>query len=587
MSAQEPLTFKFATEDWEFEQIHRLNYKTFVEEIPQHHPSPTQRLVDRFHAENTYLIGLQNRKLVGMLAVRGSRPFSLDQKLPNLDSHLPAGRTICEIRLLALEKKFRGARGGQILQGILALLWQHGVEKGYDLAIISGTTRQFRLYQHLGFVPFGPVVGSGDAQFQPMYVTLETFEVTAREFLRSSPARSFQPSAVNFLPGPVAIRREVRRAFEQAPESHRADSFKKDFASARQILCELVRARNVGLFMGSGTLANDVIAGQLSLLGGHGLILSNGEFGERLMDQAWRFNLKFDALKFEWGKPLDLALVEKKYFGELHVPSGSAGVSPADSSSRLPTRRQDAGAPSDAPSWVWCTHCETSTGILADLAALKEICARHGTKLCLDCISTIGTMPVDLTGAYLASGSSGKGLRAYPGLSMVFYHHDVPAEPEKLPRYLDLGFSLQHDGTPFTFSSNLLHALHAAVKRVNWERRFAETVEWSTWLREQLMEMGFNLVGNDALVSPAVITLALPPDMNSTKIGEAMQETGYLLSCNSEYLRRKNWIQVCLMGECTREKVVALANALNRVCFHRRNVLPAMTAEKSNRNFAV
>ena len=122
---------------------------------------------------------------------------------------------------------------------------------------------------------------------------------------------------------------------------------------------------------------------------------------------------------------------------------------------------------------------------------------------------------------------------------------------------------------------------------MNWERRFAETAEWSAWLRERLTEMGFNLVGNGALVSPAVITLALPPEMNSTKIGEAMQETGYLLSCNSEYLRRKNWIQVCLMGECTREKVVALANALNRVCFHRRNVLPAMTAEKSNRNFAV
>ena len=40
MSAQEPLVFKFASEDWEFEQIHRLNYRTFVEEIPQHHASP-------------------------------------------------------------------------------------------------------------------------------------------------------------------------------------------------------------------------------------------------------------------------------------------------------------------------------------------------------------------------------------------------------------------------------------------------------------------------------------------------------------------------------------------------------------------
>src|SRR5215831_16803028 len=250
MSSRPPLVFKTATEDWEFEEIHRLNYKTFVEEIPQHQASPTHRLVDKFHAENTYLICLCGEKLAGMLAVRGSRPFSLDQKLEKLDSYLPQGRKICEIRLLAVEKKFRGA---QVLQGILALLWQHGIERGYDLAIISGTPRQFRLYQHLGFVPFGPVVGSGEAQFQPMYVTLETFENTAREFLRSSPSRSFQPSAVNFLPGPVAIRREVRRAFEQAPESHRADVFTKDFQAAKQILTSLVNAKNVELLLGSGT----------------------------------------------------------------------------------------------------------------------------------------------------------------------------------------------------------------------------------------------------------------------------------------------------------------------------------------------
>src|SRR4051794_19305410 len=101
MSSRPPLVFKTATEDWEFEQIHRLNYRTFVEEIPQHQAAPTQRLVDKFHAENTYLISVCGNKLVGMLAVRGARPFSLDQKLPELDSYLPAGRRTCEIRLLA------------------------------------------------------------------------------------------------------------------------------------------------------------------------------------------------------------------------------------------------------------------------------------------------------------------------------------------------------------------------------------------------------------------------------------------------------------------------------------------------------
>src|SRR5437764_5219256 len=295
MSSRPPLVFKFASEDWEFEEIHRLNYKTFVEEIPQHKASPTERLVDKFHAENTYLICLCGRKLAGMLAARGNRPFSLDQKLENIDSYLPTCRRVCEIRLLAVEKKFRGA---QVLQGILALLWQHGIEKGYDLAIISGTTRQFGLYQHLGFIPFGPTVGAGEAQFQPMYVTLETFEATAREFLRSSPSRAFQPSAVNFLPGPVTVRREVRRAFEQAPESHRADAFTKDFLTTKQLLCELVRARKVELFLGSGTLANDVIGGQLLLEQRRGVVLSNGEFGERLLDHARRFGLNFDALEF-------------------------------------------------------------------------------------------------------------------------------------------------------------------------------------------------------------------------------------------------------------------------------------------------
>src|SRR5438105_7544088 len=281
MSLRPPLIFKSAAEGWEFEEIHRLNYRTFVEEIPQHQASPSQRLVDKFHEENTYLISLSGRKLAGMLAVRGNRPFSLDQKLEKIDSYLPAGRKVCEIRLLAIEKKFRGA---QVLQGILALLWQHGIEKGYDLAIISGTPRQFRLYQHLGFIPFGPLVGSGEAQFQPMYVTIETFEATAREFLRSSPSRAFQPSAVNFLPGPVTVRREVRRAFEQAPESHRADAFVKDLEATKSVLCEMTRAKRVELFLGSGTLANDVIAAQLSLENKRGLILSNGEFGERLID---------------------------------------------------------------------------------------------------------------------------------------------------------------------------------------------------------------------------------------------------------------------------------------------------------------
>ena len=534
-----PLVFKFASEDWEFELIHRLNYRTFVEEIPQHKASPTHRLVDKFHAENTYLICLNDQKIVGMLAARGNRPFSLDQKVPDLDTHLPKSRTVCEIRLLAIDKSFRGSRGGQILSGLLALLWQHGVERGYDLAIISGTMRQLRLYQHLGFVPFGPVVGTGEAQFQPMYVTLETFEVTAREFLRSAPAKSFQPSAVNFLPGPVTVRREVRRAFEQAPESHRADSFKNDFQQTKELLCKLVNATSVELLFGSGTLANDVVGAQLSLLSGQGIVLSNGEFGRRLADQARRFKLNFEHIEIDWGLPLDMEVLRERL---------SRGTSPA---------------------WIWCAQCETSTGVMNDIQALKQLCTERGVKLCLDSISSIGTTPVDLSGVYLATCASGKGLRSYPGVSMVFYNHQVSPAEDHLPRYIDLGYYAQQDGIPFTFSSNLLHALHAAVRGVNWQKRFNELLETSAWLRTKLIESGFELIGGNTRTSPAVITIALPEALNSVTIGNLLKESGFLLSYNSDYLRGKNWIQICLMGEIAREKVVALTGALNRICFKR------------------
>ena len=56
------LQCRIAAEQWEFEQIHRLNYETFVEDIPQHRPNEARRLVDRFHDQNTYFICARSRE---------------------------------------------------------------------------------------------------------------------------------------------------------------------------------------------------------------------------------------------------------------------------------------------------------------------------------------------------------------------------------------------------------------------------------------------------------------------------------------------------------------------------------------------
>lgn len=530
--------YKIAETDDEFDQIHRLNYATFVEEIPQHHPSAEKRLVDKFHAENTYLIAMVDGVLAGMLAIRDRRPFSLDAKLPDLDAHLPPGRRICELRLLAIDKAHRTLRGGRLLAGIVELLRRVGRERSYNLAVISGTTRQLKLYRHMGFTPFGPLVGTADAPYQPMYLTLEAFKESAKNYLPAEGA----VTAVNLMPGPVALAKDVIDAFARPPESHRSGDFKDMLDETRERLCLLTKSREVGLLMGSGTLANDVVAGQISLLNKPGLVLSNGEFGGRLADQARRWNLPHQVVEAPWGHKIDLDAVRR-------------GV--------------DAGA-----DWVWAVHCETSTGVLNDLDALKAICAGRQAKLCIDAISSLGTVPVDLDGVHLASGSSGKGLRSYAGVSLVFHAHDIAPAPEKLPRYLDLGYHRRQDGVPFTFLSNLLAALHTAVRDVDWAARYAEIEACSARLNADLKAAGFEIVGAGARTSPAVVTVALPPELDSVRVGDAMKGAGWLLSSNSEYLRRKNWVQICLMGEFRPDTVLPVTAVLERICAAQRKRAP-------------
>ncbi len=529
---------KIASERWEFEQIHALNHETFTAEIPQHPPSPSGRLVDRFHDDNVYVIAVRDARVVGMIAIRSRRPFSLDQRLPNLESYLPPGRAICEIRLLAVEK---GVRRGRLLPAMFDFVWRYCLGQGYDLALISGTTRQLKLYEHLGFVPFGPLVGTPGALFQPMMLTLERFAPRVPHLFRAAEPAAYA-AKVSFLPGPTTVRPEVRRAFEAPAESHRSTAFVADVKAVSASLCALVGARRVAILLGSGTSANDAVAAQISLLETPGVILTNGEFGDRLVDHARRFGLRFDVVAQSWGEPFDLDAVRRALAGR-----GSPASSPS------------------AAGWLWFVHCETSTGVLNDLTALKAIARQAGIKLCVDAISSIGNAPVGLDGVYLASGVSGKGLASFPGLALVFYHDEIRPAPDRLPRYLDLGLYATTQGVPFTHSSNLMRALGAAVNDVDWAARFREVDEASQWLRTRLTLLGFSIVADDEShrhAAPGVVTIALSNTLSSAAVGAELEQRGFLLSVNSQYLLDRNWIQICLMGETSRELLAAVSNAL-------------------------
>lgn len=163
------LTFRIADQPWEFEQIHRLNYATFVEEIPQHQANPDHRLVDRFHDDNVYFVCLlEEKEVVGMICLREKSPFSLESKVKNMRDLLPPTDRICEVRLLSVLRAFRYSR---VFFGLLNILIRYCLDKGFEVAIISGTTRQLRLYKHLGFRIFADPVGTPEALYYPMYLT--------------------------------------------------------------------------------------------------------------------------------------------------------------------------------------------------------------------------------------------------------------------------------------------------------------------------------------------------------------------------------------------------------------------------------
>ena len=513
--------------------IHALNYRTFVEEIPQHAPNVARRHVDRFHDDNVYAVYELGGRIVGMVSGRTQRPFSLDQKLGSVDDYLPAGRTPVEIRLLAVEPEYRASR---VFAQLLVFISRHFLAEGYDIGVMSGTTRQLRLYRHLGFHAFGPLIGTVEATYQPMFITAE--EVLAwPEALQegdAEPDTGAPTAGANFLPGPVGISDAVQQAMQRGATSHRADAFHSRYREVQERLCALTGARHVTMLLGSGTLANDVVAAQILLLDAPGVIVSNGEFGERLIDHATRMRIPHAVVHAAWGDALD--------HGEVARAMRSTGAR-----------------------WLWAVHCETSTGVMNDLDALASIAQAHHAKLALDVISSLGTISVSLRDVWMASAVSGKALSAFSGIAIVYHSGTAISASDRIPRYLDLGFAVGQHGVPFTQSSNLLDALGTSLAEIDWPSRFRRLAQDGAWLRRAMEFRGWRLLASAEHASPAVHTLMPPSGVSARALGEQLRDAGWLVSFESGYLRERNWMQLCLMGHYPPAALRSFPVALDRI----------------------
>jgi hypothetical protein len=249
-------------------------------------------------------------------------------------------------------------------------------------------------------------VGTAEAPFQPMVLTVEKFREHAHAIAALPPVVAGE--AVNLTAGPVAIHPDVAAAFHTTPIAHRSPSFDEELRLLKSRLCAMTSATNVAVLLGSGTLANDVVAAQAR----------DAERTRRRLQQRR----------------------VRRAPRRSRTPRGT----------RLRASPLRLGAPLvtgslDGFTWAWLCACETSTGMLNAIEA-------RGVE------AGAGLRQRDRRGAarslhvWLASGASGKALASYPGLSFVFYQSALPANG---PRYLDLELYAR-DGVPFTHSSNLI-----------------------------------------------------------------------------------------------------------------------------------
>ena len=529
------LQFKEARTLREFEQIHRLNHQVFAEEIRQHSQTLDGRLVDRYHHANRYFIALCHGELAGMISVHPGPQFSVSSRLPD-PALLLSLRSPLEVRLLAIDPQYRRSL---VLPGLLLQVYQYARAQGFSDLLISGIAHRLSMYRKMGFRTLGPAVASGLASFIPMRLPLDAPPPELRQHADLYASRLRSERAISLLPGPVEIAPAVQDALHAQPISHRSPGFLRSYEETRAHLSRLMDGMHTAILPGSGTLANDAVAANLHACFAHqpGLILSNGEFGQRLIRQAERAGLVFRSLRFDWGAPWDFSSIEQ----ELQI----------------------------GPAWIWAVHLETSSGVLNDLPRLLAMARPSGARVSADCVSSLGAVDTRCAGQlFLASGVSGKALGSFTGLAFVFASPEVfeRLHGTRLCSTFDLSLSLSHCGPLSTISTPLVSALLQAL-RLHFSTpadalaRFLDQHELGRWLRAEMRACGLALVAAEKHAAPVIMSFPLP----RSGFARACHRAGFRIAMESDYLRDRQWGQIATMGNVSRTALEPLVDCLQKL----------------------
>lgn len=302
-----------------------------------------------------------------------------------------------------------------------------------------------------------------------------------------------------FTPGPVNVAESLRDAIGKEDICHREPDFDVLLMSIEQKLLSLfqIKARNryrAVVITGSGTAANEAI---LSSVVGDGaiLILSNGEFGERLHKTSAIHNKQTHILQLPWGAPFDLRQIEE------YLAAHTIDV-------------------------VAMVHHETCCGMLNPLAGIGALAKAYGAIFVVDGVSSVGAEMVDMEGCNIAfcSSSSSKAIGSYPGLSFVIGRK---REFKKLKghaaktTYLNLAtfyaFLKGYSQTPNTPAVPLFFALEQALTNILLEgvtKRFARIRARADRLRLGMRKLNLEFLISEEAMCSILTTVRVPPTVS-------------------------------------------------------------------------
>ncbi len=358
--------------------------------------------------------------------------------------------------------------------------------------------------------------------------------------------RSFQPPVRTLMgPGPSDVPPRVLSALARPTVGHLDPAFVGMMDELKTLLRYAFQTRNELTFpvSGPGSLGMETCFVNLVTPGDKVIVCVNGVFGGRMAENVRRLGGVAVIVEDAWGAPVDPAKVEAAF-----------AVNP------------------DAALLAF-VHAETSTGALSDAAALAAIARRHGALTIMDCVTSLGGVPVllDEWGIDAAYSGSQKCLSCTPGLSPVSFSEAAVARIKgrqgACPSWFqDLGLVLGYwSGAKRTYHHtapvNPLYGLHESLvilAEEGLEAAWARHRDNHLRLRAGLEALGIRFVVSEEARLPQLNSVWVPEGVDEAAArARLLQEFGLEIGAGLGALAGKVW-RIGLMGHSIRPANVAL-----------------------------